>query len=579
MSDPTCVIVSDFNADNLRAHLASGRAQPAMQVRIAEYGQVMPVLLNPAHELWSPSLDLLVVWTRPELVSAEFARSVAGHPMTAQVLIEETDYFVDAIEACLDRARSVMIPLWMLAPFRRGLGISDFRVGGLSRSLHHMNHRLIERLADHNNVFIVAPEHWSAQGAQSQSVDKFWYAAKSPFTLPACAAAAEDARTVVRTVAGGARKLLVVDLDDTVWGGIVGDVGWEELRLGGHDPVGEAYKDFQQGLVALQHKGIAVAIVSKNDEAVALNAIDSHPEMLLKRDLLAGWRINWRDKATNIVELVGELNLGLDAVVFIDDNPAERGRVAEALPQVLVPDWPKDPTLYRHALERLTFFDAVKITDDDRNRTNSYIANRMRSRLQIETSSEEWVRSLDIKAELAEMRPDTRPRVVQLLNKTNQFNLTTRRVTEEELAAWLAEPNHQLFTVTVSDRFGELGLTGIISLSLEDGELKIVDFVLSCRAFGRSIENLLLSHAVDVAARSGAREVAARYLPTKKNNPTIEFLAERSHWREEPAGSGQFRWPAAKVYARPDFVTVTFSESAATCTLREACLVGGCDKQ
>lgn len=575
MSDPTCVIVSDFNADNLRAHLASGRVQPAMQVRIADYGQVMPVLLNPRHELWSPNLDLLVVWTRPELVSAEFARSVAGHPVTAQVLIEETDRFIDALEACLDRARSVMIPQWTLAPFRRGLGISDFRAGGLSRSLHQMNHRLIERLADHNKVFIVAPEHWSAQGAQSQSVDKFWYAAKSPFTLPAYAAAAEDARTVVRTVAGGARKLLVVDLDDTVWGGIVGDVGWEALRLGGHDPVGEAYKDFQQGLVTLQRKGIAVAVVSKNDEAVALGAIDSHPEMLLKRDILAGWRINWRDKAANIVELVEELNLGLDSVVFIDDNPAERGRVSEALPQVLVPDWPKDPTLYRHALERLACFDAVKITDDDRNRTSSYVANRIRSQLQTETTSEEWVRSLDVKAELAELRPETRTRVVQLLNKTNQFNLTTRRVTEDELAAWLAEPNHQLFTVSVSDRFGELGLTGIMSVSLERDEVQIVDFVLSCRAFGRSIENLMLSHAVEIAARSGAREVAARYLPTKKNKPTIEFLTERSDWQEEPAGSGHFRWPATKVYARPDFIAATLSETAATCTLREPSLVRG----
>jgi FkbH-like protein len=458
--------------------------------------------------------------------------------------------------------------LWAVAPYRRGMGVSDFRSGGISDSLHQMNHRLLTRLADHPSVIVVSSAGGGRLGSDSQSISKFWYAAKSPFSLATYVAVAEDARTVLRTINGGARKLLLVDLDDTIWGGVVGDVGWEGLRLGGHDAIGEAYYDFQHGLLALQRKGIAIGVVSKNDEAVALRAIDCHPEMLLKSDMLAGWRINWHDKAENIIDLVTELNLALDSVVFIDDNPGERGRVLDALPQVLVPEWPKDPAHYRDALERLNCFDQATITSEDRIRSSSYVANRLRREVRMATSSEEWLRSLGVKVELAELRLETRSRALQLLNKTNQMNIRTRRLTESDMVEWLTLPNQQLFTVNVSDRFGDLGLTGIISFSLDGEQLHIVDLVLSCRAFGRSIENLMLGFAVDVARRSGALKVVANYLPTDKNKPTLEFLSGRSGWLEEPSGSRCFLWPVSEPYNKPEFIEVTISAEAATCTLR-----------
>ena len=557
MSDPICLIVSDFNASNLRRYLSAGLIEPRFGTRLNEFGQVMPVLLDREHDLWSPRPDLLVVWVKPDGVSAEFGRLLNGSPVSVSELLAETDQFIDALLACCERAGSVILPLFTVSPFRRGLGAGDHRSGGLSRGLHEMNHRLIMRLADHPNIFLVSPEVWVSRAQQSHSVEKFWYASKSPFSLHTYAAAADTCREVLLAVRGRARKLLILDLDETLWGGVVGDVGWQGIRLGGHDAVGEAFKDFQQGLISLQKKGVAIAIVSKNDEAVALHAMKYHPEMLLRPDLLAGWRINWHDKAQNIVDLVAELNLGLDSAVFIDDNPAERGRVSETLPEVMVPDWPSDPLLYRHCLERLGCFDQVRITNEDRTRASSYAANRSRAHLSTGMSSEDWVRSLNVQAQVARVHAGNRARVAQLMNKTNQMNLSTRRMTEEELVHWLNNPENDLFTLSASDRFADLGLIGILSVSKDGDELRIVDFVLSCRAFGRSLENLMFWLAVEIAKKKGAGCVFAEFVETEKNGPTWDFLSGRSGWNERPYQSQCFEWRTNESYTCPDHIAIT----------------------
>jgi HAD superfamily phosphatase (TIGR01681 family) len=198
-------------------------------------------------------------------------------------------------------------------------------------------------------------------------------------------------------ITGGARKLVILDLDDTLWGGVVGDIGWSNLRLGGHDPVGEAYRDFQLALKALTRRGILLAVASKNEERTALEAITSQPEMVLSLDDFAGWRINWNDKVQNIIALASDLNLGLEAAVFIDDNPAERARVREALPSLLVPEWPKSPLNYVAALGALDCFDAPFVSAEDRQRTAMYVSERKRKQLQDDVPSlETWLSILEL---------------------------------------------------------------------------------------------------------------------------------------------------------------------------------------
>ena len=356
---------------------------------------------------------------------------------------------------------------------------------------------------------------------------------KSPFGNALLKEAVADIKAAVSGIAGRARKLIVLDLDDTLWGGIVGEVGWEHLQLGGHDAIGEAFVDFQRALRYLQRRGILLGIVSKNEEAVALEAIAKHPDMVLRLEDFAGWRINWRDKAENVVDLVAELNLGLQSVVFIDDNPAERGRVREALPEVLVPDWPADRMLYASALLSLRCFDAPAISREDRQRTAMYAAERERRTLQSTLgSAADWLRSLEVRVQVEPLHEANLTRTAQLLNKTNQMNLSTRRLTESELLAWANQPGRVLWTFRVSDRFGDSGLVGIVSLETEGERARIVDFVLSCRVFGRAIEETMVHVAVDHARALGAHEVRAEYLPTAKNKPCLEFWQQRSGFRQ-----------------------------------------------
>ena len=243
--------------------------------------------------------------------------------------------------------RSVFVPTWTQPSYERGLGLIDLREGGVARALHAMNHRLFEKLAAAGNVYVLDAERWMARVGKNAQPPKSWYIGKVPFHAEVFAEAARDIHAALGALAGRARKLLVLDLDDTMWGGIVGDVGWENLRLGGHDGTGEAFVDFQRAVKGLTRRGIVLAVVSKNEEATALEAIRKHPEMVVREEDLVAWRINWNDKAQNILEIVKELNLGLQSVVFIDDNPVERARVREALPEVLVPEWPEDKHLYR----------------------------------------------------------------------------------------------------------------------------------------------------------------------------------------------------------------------------------------
>ncbi len=221
------------------------------------------------------------------------------------------------------------------------------------------NLRLLHNLDTVPNVVALNASRWIELVGESAFNERLWYMGKIPFANGVFKAAAREVKAALRGIRGAARKLIVLDLDDTMWGGIVGEVGWQNIILGGHDPMGEAFVDFQRALKSLNRRGVLLAIASKNEETVAWQAVNQHPEMILRPDDFAGWRINWNDKAQNIVEIATELNLGLDSVVFIDDSQVERDRVRQALPDVLVPEWPSDTRLYLRALCDLDLFSKV----------------------------------------------------------------------------------------------------------------------------------------------------------------------------------------------------------------------------
>jgi FkbH-like protein len=446
--------------------------------------------------------------------------------VNANTVRSEVDEYCRKLLLVKNRARVMFVPTWVVPAFHAGHGMLDLAAEvGVSRILMQANMRLLENLDGHSNVFPLNAAKWVELAGEKAFNPRLWYLGKVPFGNELFKTAVSDLKAGLRGIQGRARKLVILDLDDTLWGGIVGEVGWQEIMLGGHDPAGEALVDFQRELKALTRRGIVLAIASKNEESIALEAIGKHSEMVLRKEDFAGWRINWKDKAQNIVELAAELNLGLDSAVFIDDNPAERARVREALPDVFVPEWPADKRLYPHTLRSLNCFDKPAISAEDRQRQQMYTTERRRKELKGQVGSvEEWLRTLDLVVKVEPLGTSNLGRSAQLLNKTNQMNLSTRRMTEQEYLAWAGAKNHRVWSFYVSDRFGDSGLTGILGVEAADGWVTILDFVLSCRVMGRKVEEAMLHVAVDWARSARIKEVRADYYPNAKNKPCLDFF-------------------------------------------------------
>jgi FkbH-like protein len=475
---------------------------------------------------------------------------------------EEVDRFLEAVAAASGRARWTLVPTWVPTFAIRGLGIVDLHdASGLRALIARANQRLVAGLREIPDCWSIDASAWMESGA-SRRDRRLWYAAKIPFPTPVFREAARDIRSFLRAATGRSKKVIFLDLDNTLWGGVVGETGWEGLRLGGHDPVGEAFLDFQRALKTLARRGVVLAIVSKNEEDVALEAIRRHPDMVLREDDFAGWRINWKDKATNVAELLDELRLGADAAVFLDDQPAERGRVSAELPEVLVPEWPADALGSVEALERLACFDVLRVSEEDAARSLSYAAERQRRALREGVSGiDEWVEQLGVVVEFEPLGRENLPRATQLLNKTNQMNLATRRMSETELWDWSRKPGRRFLTARVADRFSDFGLTGLVSLEQADsGTVSIVDFVLSCRVMSRRVEEAMVHVAVAHAHELGAEEVSARFDPTARNAPMLAFWRDRSGFASDDGHL--FRWEAG-AYPAPKGVEIHSSRASA----------------
>ncbi|OSM06780.1 HAD-IIIC family phosphatase [Magnetofaba australis] len=543
-------LISDFNADILARLLNFAESGPKIIAHSAPFGQVYQSLAG----LEPDANRMVMVWSRPEGVLPSFADALAFHPVAWEALAAEIDQFSALLRRAADASRHLLVATWVMPPGDRGYGMLEWRPGvGLRHLLARANLYLAEKL-DTSNIHLLDAQNWLMAAGPKAAAPRMAFTTKTPYANPVFDAAAADVRAAVTALRGESRRLAVVDLDDTLWGGVIGETGWQGVRLGGHDHVGEAFVAFQQGLKALTRRGVQIALASKNEESVALEAFDKRPEMVLKRGDLAGWRINWNDKAANIAALTDEINLGLKSVLFIDDNPAERGRVREALPDVLVPEWPKQPTEYAAALRALDCFDQPALSGEDRRRAELAAAERERREARDGVDSiDDWLATLGVTVTVVQAHESHAPRIAQLFNKTNQMNLSTRRLSEAELAAWTQQPNHWLRAVSVRDRFGDSGLTGVVALDVDGATARVSDWILSCRVMGRGVEAALLHLAVAEARSRGAERLEARYLPTQRNAPCLRLL-RASGWREE--SEHLFVWDAKEEYPSPGHIVL-----------------------
>jgi len=355
-----------------------------------------------------------------------------------------------------------------------------------------------------------------------------WHRAKQEISLAATPLYGDLVARLIAAKQGRSFKALVLDLDNTLWGGVVGDDGLEGLVLGQGSALGEAFVAFQDYARELSRRGIILAVCSKNDEANAVEPFEKHPDMVLRRGDIACFVANWSDKAANIRAIARDLNIGLDALVFIDDNPFERALVRRELPMVAVPEVSDDPTSYPRALADAGYFEALAITEDDRARSSQYQTNRERDALRATaTDLPSYLRSLDMRLIWRRFDQIGLQRTVQLINKTNQFNLTTRRYTEDDVQAIMRDPRAFGLQLRLLDRFGDNGIIAIlIGRMTTDTDLLIDTWLMSCRVLGRQVEPTSLNLIAAQARALGATRLIGEYLPTKKNAMVCDHYAK-----------------------------------------------------
>jgi FkbH-like protein len=351
---------------------------------------------------------------------------------------------------------------------------------------------------------------------------------------------------VARTIAairGKSRKVLILDLDNTVWGGVIGDDGLEGINVAQGDASGEAHLAVQRLALDLRQRGIVLAVSSKNTDEVARVPFEQHPEMLLKLDHIAVFQANWNDKATNIQAIAEELSLGLDAMVFLDDNPVERGLVRKLLPQVAVPELPAEPAYYARTLAAGGYFEAIAFATEDMQRAGYYQDNAKRADLQKQVGGvDAYLASLDMTITFQPFDAVGRARIVQLINKSNQYNLTTRRYTDPEVAA--AEHDPEVFTMQVrlADMFGDNGMISVI-ICRRDGNVTwdIDTWLMSCRVLGRKVENAVLAELCGHARAAGISKLRGTYRPTDRNKLVVDHYSKLG-FTKTTDDSGITRW-------------------------------------
>lgn len=376
-------------------------------------------------------------------------------------------------------------------------------------------------------VQICDVEFLSAHRGTSEAWDaRAWFESKQPYGRELLMDVTREAAHLIASLRSSPKKVAVLDLDNTLWGGVVGDDGWEGIEIGDTSSRGEAFKAFQQFLLSLTRRGILLAVCSKNDREKAVEAFEKHPEMVLRMKDFSVFKANWQPKSDNIREIAAELNLGLDSLVFIDDNPAEIEIVNQFVPEVKTILLGDDPAEFCALVQNARFFEPKSITAEDLERVGQYRQEAQRREvLSAVTDMDAYLESLRMEAAIREFCAADLPRIAQLINKSNQFNLTTRRRTEAEVQALMADPAYCAFSVRLADRFGDYGLISVVIAAIAGSEMTIDTWLMSCRVLKRQVEQEVLNEIVRLAHLWNCTRIRGVYLPTAKNGMVQDHYA------------------------------------------------------
>ncbi len=488
------------------------------------FGQFEQELLGDAWRAEDGTPESLVVAMRVEDLfpdvglrdSADFARG-------REVVLERVDATLALFRR---RSRGMALVANFALPEPRVAQLFDANIPeSLLYEMQALNRELVTRVAAHGSCHV-----WdyaglvASAGSATWTDPRMWALSRTPVAASKQPLFAAHLARTLRAALKPRAKCLVLDLDNTLWGGVIGDDGLGGIQLGSEHP-GSAFRALQRAALGLRDRGVLLALASKNDLHVVLEALEKHPEMLVKASDFACMRISWEPKSKSLREIAEALNIGLDSLVFFDDNPVERAEVAAAVPEVLVVDVPTDPALYVQALANVPVFDAPVLTAEDRARAEDYQAQAERDQAERSAGSiESFLASLRMVADIEPWNALNAQRITQLVGKTNQFNTTTQRWTEAELAG-LHTSGAGVFALRLRDTYGDMGLVGVLVLTggARGEELVVHGLILSCRVANRGIEQTMVAFAAEVARQRECTALVGDFIPTKKNGPVAEL--------------------------------------------------------
>jgi FkbH-like protein len=402
------------------------------------------------------------------------------------------------------------------------LGIND-TVSVLNNYLFLLKKKYGEQIIIHDYAGLVS-EH----GRTNCFDSRLYRLAKNPFAISFCKILFEHYFEIIEILSSSRKKCIVVDLDNTLWGGIVGQDGFDKIELGGSGS-GEAFVQFQKALLNFYRKGIFLAVCSKNNYEDALEVMEKHPDMLLRKEHFSSLKINWTDKAANIKSIAQDLNIGTDSIVFLDDNPAECELVKQQMPEVEVINLTGDPDNYIKQLLGVNSLKTVSITEEDISRNLMHSANEKRKDFEQSFSNlDEYYKSLDMHGYVSVNEQSQISRIAQLTQKTNQFNLTTRRYSVEDIKKFMSDNLHRVYSLKLTDKFGDNGIVLVAIVNVGSVEWYIDTFLMSCRVIGRQAETALLNEIINDAIKGNISILKGEFIITKKNAPAEKFFSSHS---------------------------------------------------
>lgn len=505
-------------------------------VQFGEYDNVFQEAVGCREDLLNKETDCVLVFLKLETLSWDLSRNFSG--LDPNTKLSEVERIQGTIEAVLQgiRMQTGAMILWhgFELPLYPSYGIWDSQIdSGQIATISKLNEFLRKTLQNMTNAYFVDLRLCVANiGAKSFYDPRYWHIGRAPYTREALREIAFENFKFIRSLKGKNKKCLVLDCDNTLWGGIVGEAGLSGIKLGKEHP-GSAFYELQQEIVNLYNRGIIIALCSKNNEADVYEVFEKHPDMVLQEKHIATAQINWNDKVVNLRQIALDLNIGLDSITFMDDSEFETNLIRDALPEVDVIHLPKNRAVeYRDILASYGCFDTLTVSEEDRKRGPMYKVEAGRKKLKANaTDMESYLKSLEMMVDICFVNDFAVPRLAQQTQKTNQFNLTTRRYSEANIQEFMKADNADVLFLKLSDKFGDSGIVGTCILRYQNGMSIFDTLLLSCRVLGRGVEQLFLAQALKLAQKRGCKLAVGEYYPTPKNSQ-VEFFYSQNGFTE-----------------------------------------------